>query len=1641
MKKIYVLIVFLFSSYEMVKAQAILTNSIPSITIDFSNTMQTSMGSNPSTAYACAGFEPDPITAGRLNSNAWASTGMSFGSLVFAGTRITDDYARGAVNAAQTTGGFYAYTGAPNSVTNPALMIQPSGSDFAPGTLTLRIQNNGTLTITQLDVSYNIYVRNDEDRSSSFNFSYSSDNASYTDVNALNYTSTQAKDVTPTWVLVPGSPSRSTSITGINVAPGAYFYIRWSSNDVSGSGSRDELGLDDINLTATYDTPIFTWTGTTNCTWVENNWTPSSLYPGSSSVTGNIDIARFDATHAATAGIGINMNTFNGSLYIGGIEIASLYTGPAFNIGNNSTSKNGILYLNGSIINSVPNTVIRNASGYDFTINDKPIGDCTSGNKTMGVNLKNSTNNIVSVEGTGNVIINSIISGSNPLEKTGSGAGKLTLNAANTYSGNVTISAGTVQLLNNSTLALANSITVKNGGNLQISNSQSLANVTLEAGSILTVDATRTLNITGTLTVDVDAIISTTGTISYAGAAALVYNGTGSRTTGIEWTSSTVNSVTIDNNAIVKVNSNRDVPATLFLINGILDADTYSFSSTGITFTINGTVRTANLNGLINSGASGTTFTGYTNGATFSSTVLGTTSTIDFNASSGTQNITTAVDYYNLIASGGGTKVPGSLTATDVSVSISVLDDGTVLNVGNNSFGNTGTNFTMTGTSKYINGGNSTKPDASGTYSLSAASTIEFMGTSATILRVGVPTTNYGYIIVSGSNVSLSSPTASIKMQSGTTFTVTGTGIFNVENDIGFTGGAVTAVSSTNNPTIVLQAGSTINYNGLAQPLTPRNDYKNLTISGTGAKTASGVFTVAETFTRSGDASLATTSPTYGSNATLAYVDATAGRTYTAGLEWPVTNGPTNLVVNLSGTGPTYAALSADRTVPGSITLTAGELSINGNTLTANGAFSYGTGTLTGSSTSNLTLGGAAGILNFTTGAASRSLNNLTLENSGTAKIGSAMDIYGNINVKNTAAGAMNFNVQNVTLKSNATNTATIDKLNTSGTNLINATNVTMERWIPMTNPGFGTGRRYQLLTPTVTTTTSIRANWMEGGQVTSAGGYNDPNPDYGTHITGGSVANGFDQTQTNQPSLFTTSNGTTPVYTAFTNTTGILNALTGYFLFVRGGRDVSMSLYNTNQAANGWVNLASSNTTLKAKGTIKTGPVSAFTNAFNSTANAWNLITNPYPAPIDWSQVNRTNVNAYYTYWDPHILNRGAFVNVDNTGLATPTPPAGQLGGARRYIQPGQAFFVIATGGGTPTINMEEADKAVGNNNNPVFLIPPKNFSASLFYYEGGINRRLADGVRAIFDNAYSPTFNGTEDAVDLPNWDENMAIPRDGYNLVVDKRPEIVSRDTMPLLINNLHVANYELEFTGQSFLNDNITPILIDNFTGNRTGLSISGTTVVPITVSSNPASAASNRFYVVFENTAGPLPIDISSIKAYEKNSGIQVDWVMNSEQDMDKYEVEKSTDGRHFVKTGTVLSKGNSNIQVNYGWFDANPAFGDNFYRIKSFEKSGTNKYSDIVRVNIGKGISTGISMYPNPFEGNGFNLQLNKFAAGTYTLTMYNSLGQQVYNTTLTHGGGSATQFISLGKELVAGTYTIKINGEGTTLTRTITKK
>lgn len=203
------------------------------------------------------GLAPNPA-AGQIDGDDWSIEGMSDGTHNFGDNNTSGDFARGTISGSVTTGGLYAFSFG----SNIALGVQPTGSDFTEGKLTLRLQNNTGQTLTSVDLNYDIVVYNDANRSNSFDFSYSIDNLSYT--NDLTYSSDEIEDVNPVFEIIPNMTTLNFSS---NIAPGGFFYLRWTSNDVSGSGSRDQIGIDNISvvLAGAGSCPLMVTIGNTSC--------------------------------------------------------------------------------------------------------------------------------------------------------------------------------------------------------------------------------------------------------------------------------------------------------------------------------------------------------------------------------------------------------------------------------------------------------------------------------------------------------------------------------------------------------------------------------------------------------------------------------------------------------------------------------------------------------------------------------------------------------------------------------------------------------------------------------------------------------------------------------------------------------------------------------------------------------------------------------------------------------------------------------------------------------------------------------------------------------------------------------------------------------------------------------------------------------------------------------------------------------------------------------------------------------------------------------------------------------------------------------------------------------------------------------
>jgi hypothetical protein len=185
---------------------------------------------------------------------------------------------------------------------------------------------------------------------------------------------------------------------------------------------------------------------------------------------------------------------------------------------------------------------------------------------------------------------------------------------------------------------------------------------------------------------------------------------------------------------------------------------------------------------------------------------------------------------------------------------------------------------------------------------------------------------------------------------------------------------------------------------------------------------------------------------------------------------------------------------------------------------------------------------------------------------------------------------------------------------------------------------------------------------------------------------------------------------------------------------------------------------------------------------------------------------------------------------------------------------------------------------------------------------------------------------------------------------------------------------------------------------------------------------------------------PLAIDGLTISARAKATGVQVDWTKATENNMDRYELERSFTGSVFTKINTTAAIGNSTVAVNYSFTDAQAQLGNNFYRIRAISKTGQVKISDVVKVIFGS-TSPSITVAPNPITGNVLNLQLSNLEKGRYTIVLYNNLAQQVFAQQFDHGGGSATRSVTLSNAVTNGIYKLVLVSEnGTRIVKPLIK-
>ncbi|NNC96377.1 MAG: T9SS type A sorting domain-containing protein [Chitinophagales bacterium] len=185
------------------------------------------------TTFLGLGFIPVE-DSGFLSSKDWFISGFS-DQYSYGDSNIAGDFARGVTSGSEITGGIYSFH-------SQAILIQPTTADFTPGYLKHYFQNRSGSEIDHLQFRCIISSLNNGDRSSLIRLSFRSDSVNV----ELDTAHTKRPGNDSIYILIDSV----FDIMDLKIDTGEIFNLEWYSDDLIGSGSRDELFIHSFEISS-----------------------------------------------------------------------------------------------------------------------------------------------------------------------------------------------------------------------------------------------------------------------------------------------------------------------------------------------------------------------------------------------------------------------------------------------------------------------------------------------------------------------------------------------------------------------------------------------------------------------------------------------------------------------------------------------------------------------------------------------------------------------------------------------------------------------------------------------------------------------------------------------------------------------------------------------------------------------------------------------------------------------------------------------------------------------------------------------------------------------------------------------------------------------------------------------------------------------------------------------------------------------------------------------------------------------------------------------------------------------------------------------------------------------------------------------
>jgi hypothetical protein len=180
---------------------------------------------------------------------------------------------------------------------------------------------------------------------------------------------------------------------------------------------------------------------------------------------------------------------------------------------------------------------------------------------------------------------------------------------------------------------------------------------------------------------------------------------------------------------------------------------------------------------------------------------------------------------------------------------------------------------------------------------------------------------------------------------------------------------------------------------------------------------------------------------------------------------------------------------------------------------------------------------------------------------------------------------------------------------------------------------------------------------------------------------------------------------------------------------------------------------------------------------------------------------------------------------------------------------------------------------------------------------------------------------------------------------------------------------------------------------------------------------------------------PLPIRLLSFEGHLSNITAVLEWSTSSEQKAKNFDIEKSTDGLHYYKIGSVNAAGNSSVRRDYAFID-NKLNSINYYRLRVNDLDGRNELSHIVIIR-NKDAQQNLWVVNNPFNSY-IDLRFGREGSAA-RLQLINAMGALVAEKIIPSTSGQVRW--NLPENLAKGNYIVKAIVDGKQFTSKVIKQ